>query len=85
MENGHPPPHNVNMNSATNFIIWNIKGENNDYFMRNFREIMDQHRPCMVTLLKTRMNNHIALLNDFSFSEMIEIPVEGQAGGMVIL
>lgn len=43
------------------------------------------HRPCMVTLLETRMDNHMSLLNPFGFSDMIEIPTEGQSGGMIIL
>lgn len=85
MENDHPPTQNVNMLSATNFIIWNIRGENNDDFRRNFRELMGQHRPCMVTLLETRMHKYVTLLNEFGFSKMIEIPAEDQAVGMVIL
>lgn len=39
----------------------------------------------MVTLLETRIHNHVTLLNEFGFSEMIEIPADGQAGDMVIL
>lgn len=39
----------------------------------------------MVTLLKTKMDSHLPLLNPFGFLDMIEIPAEGQSGGMVIL
>lgn len=39
----------------------------------------------MVTLLETKIDIHLPLLNPFGFSDMIEIPTEGQAGGMVIL
>lgn len=65
------------MNSATKFIIWNIRGRNKDDFRRNFRELMDLHRPYVVTLFETRMQNHVSLLNEFGFSEMIELPTEG--------
>lgn len=47
--------------------------------------MVDTHRPFMVTLLKTRMYNHMSLLNPYGFSDMIEIPTEEQSGGMVIL
>lgn len=60
-------------------------GENNDDFGCNFRKMVDTHRPCMVTLLKIRMVNYAQMLSDFSFSEMIEVPAEGQADGMVVM
>lgn len=43
------------------------------------------HHPCMVTLLKTRMVSHGNLMNDFGFTDMIEILAEGQSGGMAVL
>lgn len=84
-ENGDLNNPNVNMNRATTFIIWNIRGENNDEFRLNFRDMVNTHRPSMVTLLETKMDNHLPLLNPFGFFDMIEIHVEGQAGGMLIL
>ncbi|XP_019260909.1 PREDICTED: uncharacterized protein LOC109238879 [Nicotiana attenuata] len=85
LENGHNPTPNVNMFNPTNFIIWNIRGGNNEDFRRNFRDLIDTHRPCMVTLLETRMQSHAPLLHEFGFSELIEVPADGQAGGMVLL
>nr|XP_033512504.1 uncharacterized protein LOC117277192 [Nicotiana tomentosiformis] len=86
-ENGDPENMNLNltMNHPTNFSIWNIRGGNNDDFRRNFREMVDTHRPYMVTLLETRMVNHAQMLSDFGFSEMIEVPAEGQSGGMEVM
>lgn len=46
---------------------------------------MVTHRPCMVALLETRMHNHGSLMNEFDFSELIEVLAEGQANGMVVL
>lgn len=85
-ENGEPTNSNINisMNCLTKFIIWNIRRGNNDNFRRNFREVIDTHRPCMVTLLETRMGNHTDMLNEFGFTEMIEVPTEGQSGGMYL-
>ncbi|XP_033515561.1 uncharacterized protein [Nicotiana tomentosiformis] len=85
MENGSTNNHAPMMYRPTNIIIWNIRGGNNDNFRVNFREMIDTHKPCMVTLLETRMENHISLLSDSPFSEMIEVPAEGQTGGMVIM
>lgn len=84
MENGHAHAQEFNMISPTNFIIWNIRG-NNDDFRRNFREIMMQHKPCVVTLLETRMFSHDSFLNELGFSDMIKVPAVGQLGGMVVL
>lgn len=39
----------------------------------------------MVALLETRMTNHISTLEDFNFTEMIEVPSKEQFGGLVIL
>ncbi|XP_070038612.1 uncharacterized protein [Nicotiana tomentosiformis] len=75
----------LRMNRATNIIFWNVCGANNDDFRRNFRKIIDTHKPCLIALLETRMGFYATLLNDFNFTEMIELPAEGQAGGLVIL
>nr|XP_016479712.1 PREDICTED: uncharacterized protein LOC107800955 [Nicotiana tabacum] len=58
---------------------------NNDNFRRNFMEMLDTHRPSLGTLLETRMNNHADMLNEFGFTEMIEVPSERQSGGMVMM
>lgn len=67
------------MNRATSIIFRNVRGANNDDFRRNFRELIDTHRPCMITLLETRMTAHAKLLNDFNFSELIEVLTCGMA------
>lgn len=80
--NQHQP---TKMNRLTSIIFWNVRGARNDDFRRNFRELIDTYRPCMVALLETRMTTHATLLNNFNFSELIEVPIEGQAGDMAIL
>ncbi|XP_019262174.1 PREDICTED: uncharacterized protein LOC109240008 [Nicotiana attenuata] len=83
-ENG-TPPNLPNMYRPTNVIIWNIRGGNNENFRVNFREMLDTHKPCMVTLLEARMDSHLSLLSDFEFSQMIEVPSQGQSGGILLL
>lgn len=78
-------PQSPLMNRATTIIFWNIRGANNDDFRRNFRDLIDTHKPCLVALLETRMHVHAPLLHEFNFSELIEVLAEGQSGGMVVL
>lgn len=85
LENDHHQVPTLTMNRANFFIIWNIQGGNNDDFIRKFRYMFATHHQCMVTLLKNRMTNHVTLMNEFDFTYMIEVPAEGQSGGMVVM
>lgn len=80
-----PPPQNFPMNQANTFIIWNIRGGNNDDFRRNFHDMITTHHPCMVTLLETRMTSHGRRMHDIGFSDMIEVPAVEQSGGIAVL
>ncbi|KAH0635688.1 hypothetical protein KY289_035603 [Solanum tuberosum] len=60
-------------------------GGNGPDFRRNFRSLLDCHKPPLVALLETKMQNHQVLLDDFPFNKMIEVPVVGNSGGIVIL
>lgn len=73
------------MNSHTNFVIWNCRGSNNSDFRRNFGFMLDYHKPCLVALLETKMENHQTLRDDFLFTDMIEVPANGRSGGIVFL
>ncbi|KAK4731090.1 hypothetical protein R3W88_024078 [Solanum pinnatisectum] len=68
-----------------NFIVWNCRGGNGPDFRRNFRSILDCHKPPLVALLETKMQNHQVLLDDFPFNKMIEVPVVGNSSGIVVL
>lgn len=56
------------MNNSMNFIIWNCRGGNGLEFRRNFRSLLDWHRPPLVALLETKMQDHQTLLEDFDFN-----------------
>lgn len=73
------------MNRLPNFIIWNIRGRNNDEFKRHFRDLKNTHSLSLVALIETRMTNHISLRDEFNFSNMVEIPAQGQSAGIAIL
>lgn len=81
----HPQNKTIPMNKPTSFIIWNTRGANNDSFKRNLGDLIYTHTPCMVALLETKMVNHASLRDEFHFDDMMEVPAQGRAGGIVLL
>ncbi|KAH0685469.1 hypothetical protein KY290_016739 [Solanum tuberosum] len=75
----------LQLNISMNLIIWNCRGGNGPDFRRNFRSLLDRHKPPLVALLETKMVNHQVLLDDFHFNKMIEVPAVGNLGGLVVL
>ncbi|KAF3684304.1 hypothetical protein FXO37_01394 [Capsicum annuum] len=73
------------LNKSMNLIIWNCREPNNPEFRRYFRSLVDWHKPPRVALLETKMQDHLVLLNDFSFNRVIEVPTIGNAGGLEVL
>lgn len=68
-----------------NFIIWNCRGSRRADFRRNFRELLDFHRPALVVLLETHRENHQSLPCEFQFSNIIAAPGTDRAGEIAIL
>lgn len=68
-----------------NLIIWNCRGYNGTDFRRNFSSIGRLVQITLVALIETKMQNHQVLLDDFSFTNMIEISSVENFSGMVIL
>ncbi|KAF3684010.1 hypothetical protein FXO38_00494 [Capsicum annuum] len=60
-------------------------GANGLKFRQNFRSLVDCHKPPLVALLETKMQDHLVLLNDFSFNKVIEVPRVGNGEGLVVL
>ncbi|KAF3665325.1 hypothetical protein FXO38_09654 [Capsicum annuum] len=73
------------MNKSMNLIIWNCRGANGQDFRRNFRSLVDWHKPPLMALLETKMQDQLVLLNDFLFNRVIEVPAVGNAGGLSVL
>ncbi|KAH0641623.1 hypothetical protein KY289_032597 [Solanum tuberosum] len=73
------------LNKSMNIIVWNCRGCNGDDFRRNFRDLVDWHKPSLVALVETKMQDHQALLDNFPFNNMIQVPAIGNSGGMVML
>lgn len=68
-----------------NLIIWNCRRCNGPDFRKNFRALLDWHKPPLVALIETKMNSHQSLLDDFPFTSMIEVASVGNSGGLIIL
>jgi len=74
-----------NSNRSMNIIVWNCRGCNDPDFRRNFRSLLDWHKPLVVALLETKMQDHQPLLENVSFNKMIEVLVVGNSSGIVVL
>ncbi|KAK6789820.1 hypothetical protein RDI58_013620 [Solanum bulbocastanum] len=70
---------------SMNIIIWNCRGCNGDDFKRSFRALLDWHKPTLVALVETKMQDHQTLLDDFTFNNMNQVPTNGNYGGLTIL
>ncbi|KAH0714981.1 hypothetical protein KY284_007886 [Solanum tuberosum] len=76
----NPPTLYSPMINPTSFVVWNIRGGNNPAFKRNFRNLIHNHKPCMVALLETRMTSHVGLKDEFGFDDFFEVPEMGRSG-----
>lgn len=72
------------MKQPTSFVVWNIRGTNNDNFKRNFKELKN-HNPCIVTLLETKMEDHLCFMTEFGFVDYWEVPAQDRSGDIVML
>ncbi|KAM3381828.1 hypothetical protein P3S68_007401 [Capsicum galapagoense] len=84
-EKGSPNKIPQTMNRSMDIIIWNCRGFNGSVFRRNFRAIIDWHKPPLVALLKTKMQNHQVFLNIFPFNKMTEVPAIRNFEGIAVL
>ncbi|OIS97442.1 hypothetical protein A4A49_62516, partial [Nicotiana attenuata] len=90
MRNSHSPTSShergvSSRNISMNMIIWNCRGVNSTEFRRAFRAMLDYHRPSIVALLETKMEDHHVLVQDFGYSSLIQMPANGNSGGIVLM
>ncbi|KAH0686988.1 hypothetical protein KY284_017541 [Solanum tuberosum] len=66
-------------------MIWNCRGSEQSDFRRSYRSMLNYHRPTMVLLLETHMTRHQHLADDFSFTDIANVPAIGGCGGMALV
>ncbi|KAH0703251.1 hypothetical protein KY285_017529 [Solanum tuberosum] len=66
-------------------MIWNCRGSEHSDFHVSFRSMLDYYRPTMVLLLETQMTHHQHLADDFSFSDIANVPAIEGCGGMALV
>lgn len=66
-----------------NFIIWNARGANSSEFRRHYAEMVKLHKPVMLVLLKTRINEHKHPIHELGFFVQIQSPAIGLSRGIV--
>lgn len=64
-------------NTSMNMIIWNCRGASSTYFRRDFRAMLDYHRPSIVALLEIKLDDHHGLVQDFGYSSLILMTANG--------
>lgn len=74
------PPAQPNL---MNFIIWNTRGANSFSFRRQCDIMVKTHKPSMVVLLETKMNEHKHLIEELNFDSQIQSIVDGLSGELL--
>ncbi|XP_009800739.1 uncharacterized protein [Nicotiana sylvestris] len=78
--------HQPSPSPLMNYIIWNVMGGNNAEFKRHYMEMVKMHKPAMLVLLeKKKMADHKKLTEELQFDMIIQSPVIGLSGGIVIM
>ncbi|KAH0686986.1 hypothetical protein KY284_017539 [Solanum tuberosum] len=66
-------------------MIWNCRGSEQSDFRTSYRSMLNYHHPTMVLLLETHMTHHQHLADDFSFTDIANVPAIGGCGGMALV
>ncbi|KAK6796875.1 hypothetical protein RDI58_004576 [Solanum bulbocastanum] len=72
-------------NRSMDIIIWNCGGSNENDFRRNFRSLIDWHKPPLVALVETKMQDDQPLLDNFPYTNMIQVLSIESFGWLAIL
>ncbi|MCD7462032.1 hypothetical protein HAX54_047622 [Datura stramonium] len=76
-----PPTQNRSMN----IVLWNCKGCNRGEFRRKFEDLLNWHKPPLVALIETKIQDHQVIVDDFPFIRMIRVPTLGNSDELVVL
>lgn len=68
-----------------NCIIWNIRGANNAEFKRHCKSMVQIHKPVILGLHETRMQDHKRICETLGFSNSIQFPATGNSGDLVLM
>nr|XP_009798187.1 PREDICTED: uncharacterized protein LOC104244463 [Nicotiana sylvestris] len=66
-------------------MLWNYRGVNGPDFCRNLRFLLDWNNPSIFCLTEMRMEDHSFFLNEFNFTDLIQVAARDYLGGIVIL
>ncbi|OIT04850.1 hypothetical protein A4A49_21737 [Nicotiana attenuata] len=78
-------PHSPLNNQSMQFVICNCRGAQSPELKHNFRSMLNYHKPALVALLETHMQDHETLKSEFGFSHLAQSPTEGISGGIALL
>ncbi|KAG5614400.1 hypothetical protein H5410_014224 [Solanum commersonii] len=65
-------------------LLWNSRGAPNSNFMNNMCALIECNNPTILAHTETRMEDHDNLLTTLDFTDVIQIPMIGYLGGIVL-
>ncbi|KAH0781753.1 hypothetical protein KY290_001351 [Solanum tuberosum] len=71
--------------SQMNYIIWNVKGVNNNSFRRKCQDLVHMHKTSMIVLLETKVTGHAKIIEELVFDAKIQSVVERFLDNNVIM
>ncbi|OIT25568.1 hypothetical protein A4A49_62809, partial [Nicotiana attenuata] len=66
-------------------MIWNCRGENGLEFLRNLQFLLQWNNPSILCLIEIKMQDHTSLLQEFDFTDLIQVAAYGHSSGIVLL
>lgn len=68
-------------------ILWNFSGANTRGFHAHMNELLNYHKPSLVTLTKTKLSGREAddHMQSFIYANSIQVDVEDSSGGLYVM
>ncbi|XP_016566719.2 uncharacterized protein LOC107864811 [Capsicum annuum] len=68
-----------------NCIVWNARGAKSAEFKKHYKDMVNIHQPCILSLLETKMSDHQDLCEEIGFQNHIQSEANGNSGDLVIM
>nr|XP_016508810.1 PREDICTED: uncharacterized protein LOC107826363 [Nicotiana tabacum]XP_018623454.1 uncharacterized protein LOC108943633 [Nicotiana tomentosiformis] len=72
-------------NRSMKIMLWWSRGANYLDFRRNLHFLFNWNNPTILCLMETRIEDHTSLLNEFNFTDRIQVFAQGYSSGIVML
>lgn len=80
-----PEGNNPQLEGLMKIMLWNCWGANNQEFRRNLRFLLSWNNLSILCMTEIKMVDHTDLLNEFNYTDLIQVAAHGQSAGIVLL